>query len=79
MYFDSISPLPSNLDIREAILQLLQVIKRNGDRMDKNAKANREVAQDILSKVNKAGTGSGGGQKSSTDKKIDNISTFLLR
>lgn len=62
-----------NLDIRDAILQLLNVVREGNRKIERQDALTRDVNQQILDKV-QAMSGSG-----SVDKKIDNISTFLLR
>jgi len=63
----------SNLDIRAAILQLVNVIRDGNKKVEQtNFEQNKKL--DEMMEILKAMTGSGG-----VDKKIDNISTFLLR
>lgn len=74
----------SNLDIRDAILQMLNVIRDGNKKGEKDAKKNRDIAEEIMDKVGKlesspGGGGGGGGSSAAAEKKIDNISTFLLR
>jgi len=63
----------TNLDIRDALLQMLKVMRDNNK---KNQQDNFEIKQQVneVAKNLKSITGSGG-----VEKKIDNISTFLLR
>eukprot|EP00095_Tigriopus_kingsejongensis_P005181 maker-scaffold237_size242172-snap-gene-1.33 protein:Tk05181 transcript:maker-scaffold237_size242172-snap-gene-1.33-mRNA-1 annotation:"paramyosin " len=68
----------TNLDIRDAILQLLNVIRDGGKKAEKSANAQQETITEILSKVESVGSSSGG-SNTGVDQKIDNISTFLLR
>jgi len=63
----------TNLDIRDAILQLLNVIRDGNKKAEQHDFRQKKVTKDILDSV-KSMTGSGG-----IEKKIDNISTFLLR
>jgi len=63
----------TNLDIRSAILQLVNVI-RDGNK--KSEKARFEMSQKLDKIMEKV---QGGGGPSGVDRKIDNISTFLLR
>lgn len=74
------NPLPfncncfdSNLDIREAILQLLSVIRNGNSKFEQHSFKDRKLSEDILDRIDKLG-----GQRG-TERKIDNISTFLLR
>ena len=67
-----------NLDIRDAILQMLNVIRDGNKKGERDAKLNRELAEDIKEKVKGIRSESGGGG-GGAEKKIDNISTFLLR
>jgi len=66
----------TNLDIRDAILQLLNVIRDGNKKMTKFAEDDVEMGERILKSLNSQG---GGGGSGSFEKKIDNISTFLLR
>ena len=61
------------MDIRDALLQMLKVMRDNNK---KNQQDNFEIKQQVneVAKNLKSITGSGG-----IEKKIDNISTFLLR
>ena len=63
----------SNLDIREAILQLLSVIRNGNSKFEQHSFKDRKLSEDILDRIDKLG-----GQRG-TERKIDNISTFLLR
>lgn len=63
----------TNLDIRDAILQLLNVIRDGNKKAEQHDFRQKKVTKDIFDSV-KSMTGSGG-----IEKKIDNISTFLLR
>ena len=65
-----------NLDIRDAILQLLNVIRDGNKKMTKFAEDDVDMGERILKSLNSQG---GGGGSGSFEKKIDNISTFLLR
>ena len=64
-----------NLDIRDAILQLLNVIRDGNKKMTKFAEDDVDMGERILKSLNSQG----GGGSGSFEKKIDNISTFLLR
>jgi len=57
-----------NLDIRDALLQMLKVMRDNNKKIQSNQ-------FDIQKSLNSLGSGGSGG----IEKKIDNISTFLLR
>jgi len=61
------------LDIRDAILQLLNVIRDGNKKLTKHADDDTEMGEKILASI-----GASGGT-ASFEKKIDNISTFLLR
>merc|ERR1719228_1337367 len=63
----------TNLDIRDAIFQLLKVIRDGNKKADLHDFRQKKASKDILDSL-KSITGSGG-----IEKKIDNISTFLLR
>jgi hypothetical protein len=63
----------TNLDIRAAILQLVNVIRDGNKKAEKADFAQNQQIAEILELL-KSMTGSSG-----VDKKIDNISTFLLR
>ena len=65
--------LHSNLDIREAILQLLGVIRNGNTKFEQHSFKDKKLSEDILDRIDKLG-----GQRG-TERKIDNISTFLLR
>merc|ERR1711953_1420797 len=65
----------TNLDIRDAILQLLNVIRDGNKKMTKFAEDDVDMGERILKSLNSQG----GGGSGSFEKKIDNISTFLLR
>jgi len=58
----------TNLDIRDALLQMLKVMRDNNKKIQSNQ-------FDIQKSLNSLGSGGSGG----IEKKIDNISTFLLR
>lgn len=63
----------TNLDIRDAILQLLNVIRDGNKKLAKHDESDLKMGEKILKSLNaQSGTGS-------FEKKIDNISTFLLR
>jgi len=65
--------LISNLDIRDAILQLLEVV-RDGNRDLTSARSeDAEILREIRDSLTR------GSRSDATDRKIDNISTFLLR
>lgn len=71
----------TNLDIRDAILQLLNVIRDNNKRTEKKSESQQELISEILDKV-KADSGSNSGSSGidiGVDQKIDNISRFLLK
>ncbi len=68
-----------NLDIRDAIFKLLEVISNSSRRLEKEGTKNLEMSERILRKLDVRGGAGGGGSSASTDKKLDNISTFLLR
>lgn len=72
-----------NLDIRDAILQLLKVVRDGNKRVERHEIRGREISEQILERVNEGGSGSTGtsssGSSLGTDQKIDNISNFLLR
>jgi len=61
----------TNLDIRDAILQLLNVIRDGNKKAEQHEFKRKKSGNAILEEVKK---GNGG-----IEKKIDNISTFLLR
>merc|ERR1719210_2869444 len=63
----------TNLDIRDALLQMLKVMRDNNKKIQNNQFKIEQGIKDVSGNV-KSMTGSGGGEK-----KIDNISTFLLR
>jgi len=63
----------SNMDIRDAIFALVNVIRDGSKKVEKRDKIADEMSEKILQAVtSQGGTGS-------FEKKIDNISTFLLR
>jgi len=63
----------SNMDIRDAIFALVNVIQKSAKKVDTHDDKTTEMAEKILQAVtSQGGTGS-------FEKKIDNISTFLLR
>ena len=66
-----------HLDIRDAILQLLKVFRDSAKKVERHDKGSDEVLQKILQKVSRIEREGPGGQ--ATARKIDNISTFLLR
>jgi len=63
----------TNLDIRDALLQMLKTMRDNNKRVQKDHFETKKRLNDITESV-KSLTGSSG-----VEKKIDNISTFLLR
>merc|ERR1719210_1204208 len=63
----------TNLDIRDALLQMLKVMRDNNKKIQNNQFKIEQGIKDVSGNV-KSMTGSGG-----VEKKIDNISTFLLR
>jgi len=63
----------TNLDIRDALLQMLKVMRDNNKKIQSNQFKIEQGIKDVSGNV-KSMTGSGG-----VEKKIDNISTFLLR
>jgi len=67
----------THLDIRDAILQLLKVFRDSAKKVERHDKGSDEVLQKILQKVSRIEREGPGGQ--ATARKIDNISTFLLR
>ena len=68
---------PRHLDIRDAILQLLKVIRDSSKKSERQDKLASDTLSKILQKVSKLERNGPGGQ--ATVRKIDNISTFLLR
>jgi len=63
----------SNMDIRDAIFALVNVIQKSSKKVDTHDAKTTEMTEKILQAVtSQGGTGS-------FEKKIDNISTFLLR
>ena len=66
-----------NLDIRDAILQLLNVIRDGSKAVDRHARTSQDTSAKILKALQDMGRNSLNGK--SFEKKIDNISTFLLR
>merc|ERR1711942_299951 len=62
----------TNLDIRDALLQMLKTMRDNNKRVQKDSFQQKKI-EDITETL-KSMTGSSG-----VEKKIDNISTFLLR
>jgi len=63
----------SNMDIRDAIFALVNVIRDGGKKSEKRDKIGAEMDEKILQAItSQGGTGT-------FEKKIDNISTFLLR
>ncbi|TRY79211.1 hypothetical protein TCAL_10032 [Tigriopus californicus] len=71
----------TNLDIRDAILQLLNVIRENSKKSEKSSKSQQELISEILNKI-KSDSGSSSGSSGidiGVDQKIDNISRFLLK
>ena len=62
-----------NLDIRDALLQMLKVMRDNNKKIQNNQFKIEQGIKDVSGNVRSL-TGSGG-----VEKKIDNISTFLLR
>ena len=70
----------SNLDIRDAILELLKVVRDGNRKLTKEEERTREVNQDILDKLEDSSSSSSSSSSvAGMNKKIDNISTFLLR
>lgn len=67
----------THLDIRDAILQLLKVIRDSSKKSERQDKLASDTLSKILLKVSKMERNGPGGQ--ATVRKIDNISTFLLR
>jgi len=67
----------TNLDIRDAILQLLNVIRDGSKAVDRHARTSQDTSAKILKALQDMGRNSLNGK--SFEKKIDNISTFLLR
>ena len=65
------------MDIRDAILQLLKVIRDSSKKSERQDKLASDTLSKILQKVSKLERNGPGGQ--ATVRKIDNISTFLLR
>jgi len=63
----------TNLDIRDALLQMLKTMRDNNKRVQRDSFQQNKKLDDITDTV-KGMTGSSG-----VEKKIDNISTFLLR
>ena len=63
----------SNLDIRDAILQLLNVIREGNKKLIQHDKSEGEISNQVLKKLNTITS------TEAIEKKIDNISTFLLR
>merc|ERR1719410_2494209 len=63
----------TNLDIRDALLQMLKSMRDNNKRVQNDNFKQQKKLDDIKKSLNEVG-GSGG-----VEKKIDNISTFLLR
>ena len=66
-----------HLDIRDAILKLLKVIRDSAKKVDRHDKSTEDMLEKILQKVSRIEREGPGGQ--ATARKIDNISTFLLR
>ena len=62
-----------NLDIRDAILQLLNVIREGNKKLIQHDKSEGEISNQVLKKLNTITS------TEAIEKKIDNISTFLLR
>lgn len=67
----------TNLDIRDAILQLLNVIRDGSKAVDRHDRTSKDAYAKILKALQDLGRNSLNGK--SFEKKIDNISTFLLR
>merc|ERR1711983_719576 len=63
----------TNLDIRDALLQMLKTMRDNNKRVQKDNFQQKKKLDDVTETL-KSMTGSSG-----VEKKIDNISTFLLR
>ena len=70
-------PFFRNLDIRDAILQLLNVIRDGSKSVDRHDRTSKDTGAKILKALEDMGKNSINGK--SFEKKIDNISTFLLR
>ena len=66
-----------NLDIRDAILQLLNVIRDGSKSVDRHDRTSKDTGAKVLKALEELGKNSINGK--SFEKKIDNISTFLLR
>ena len=66
-----------NLDIRDAILQLLNVIRADSKAVERHDRTTKETAAKILKGLEEMGRNAVNGR--TFEKKIDNISTFLLR
>ncbi len=68
------------MDIRDAILELLKVVRDGNRKLTKEEERTREVNQDILEKLEDSSSSSSSSSSvAGMNKKIDNISTFLLR
>ncbi len=61
------------MDIRDAILQLLNVIREGNKKLIQHDKSEGEISNQVLKKLNTISS------TEAVEKKIDNISTFLLR
>ena len=66
-----------NLDIRDAILQLLNVIRDGSKAVDRHDRASKDTTTKMLKALEEMARNGINGK--SFEKKIDNISTFLLR
>ena len=66
-----------NLDIRDAILQLLNVIRDGSKSVDRHDRTSKDTGAKVLQALEEMGRNAINGK--SFEKKIDNISTFLLR
>ena len=62
-----------NLDIRDALLQMLKTMRDNNKKVQKENFQQKKLLEEIQETL-RGITGGGG-----VEKKIDNISTFLLR
>ena len=66
-----------NLDIRDAILQLLNVIRDGSKAVDRHDRTSKDTTTKMLKALEEMARNGINGK--SFEKKIDNISTFLLR
>jgi len=67
----------TNLDIRDAILQLLNVIRDGSKAVDRHDRTSKDTTTKMLKALEEMARNGINGK--SFEKKIDNISTFLLR